>query len=350
MQQLVEHPDGLYFGLPEDDYHADPALGSSDIKALLMAPEAYWGQSYMNPLYERKDTVATVRGSAYHKFILEGEAAYEASFVVEPEQAMYDDALVTVADLDRVLKARGLKTDGVKADKITRLREAGYGGPIWDEIVQRFREENAEAVHIPAAMDLEIRYMARFITSNPHLGDAFKGGFPEVSVLWTLSCGTRCKARVDYLKAHIAVDLKTYSNRYGARADVEVEKNAANNRHDLQAAWYSQGLLKAQEFAARDNIILGDGERIPDSDWLKDFTSPVPIDLYYVYQQTNGVPMARARRWNPKMETFKTALQECEVALHIYRSCMEEFGTDLPWIRAEAPCDYSDEPFSWIRR
>lgn len=345
-QKPFEHPDGIYFDLDEDAYHADPALGSTNVKALLMAPEEYWGQSWMNPLYEQKQTPATVKGSAYHKFILEGQAAYEAAYAIEPDQALYGDALVTVADIDRVLKLRELTQTGKKGEKIQRLRDDGYEGTIWDDIVHQFKQENDGLVHIPPAMDQEIRYMARFITSNPYLSEAFKGGFPEVSVFWRIG-DVRCKARIDYLKSHLAVDLKTYANQYKLRAEFAVEKNAANNRHDLQAAWYGNALEHAQDFA-RDGLLFGDN--LPSAEWLEQFTAPVSLDLFYVYQQTGGVPMARARRWNPQMETLKTAQQEAAWSIKIFRSCLEEFGEEMPWIRAEAPTDYSDEPFAFIRR
>src|ERR1700730_13177092 len=44
---------GVYFNLPMADYHADPSLGSTDLKALLVHPACYWQRSHMNP--ERRD-------------------------------------------------------------------------------------------------------------------------------------------------------------------------------------------------------------------------------------------------------------------------------------------------------
>jgi hypothetical protein len=54
---------GVYFGLDEDRYHADPALGSSHKKKLLGDPAAYWWDSPLNPAREEKeDTPAIIRG------------------------------------------------------------------------------------------------------------------------------------------------------------------------------------------------------------------------------------------------------------------------------------------------
>lgn len=46
---LKSHEAGVYFNLPAAEYHADPSLGSSDLKRLLQAPAVYWWHSHMNP-------------------------------------------------------------------------------------------------------------------------------------------------------------------------------------------------------------------------------------------------------------------------------------------------------------
>ena len=58
MSGIITHEDGVYFGLPEAEHHADPALGSSSIKALLQAPEEYWGSSHLNPMREEPEDTA----------------------------------------------------------------------------------------------------------------------------------------------------------------------------------------------------------------------------------------------------------------------------------------------------
>lgn len=40
---------GVYFGLPEEIYFADPALSRSDCVKLLDTPNSYWKKSFMNP-------------------------------------------------------------------------------------------------------------------------------------------------------------------------------------------------------------------------------------------------------------------------------------------------------------
>ena len=38
----MQHKPGIYFNMPEQEYHADPSLSTSGIKLLLQDPEEYW--------------------------------------------------------------------------------------------------------------------------------------------------------------------------------------------------------------------------------------------------------------------------------------------------------------------
>lgn len=348
MGEINPLPDGIYFGLPESEYHRDRALGSSDAKALLMSPEEFWADSWMNPLREDKQsTPAQVRGKAFHARILEGEGPYAERFLITPEKADYDGLLVTVADLQKYCSAKGLCTKGNKPDIVHTIHDAGLFPPIWDVIqAEHLSElEACGAESISAEMHQQIEYAARFIETNPATRDAFRGGFPEVSIFHTVG-GVRCKARIDYLKTQVACDLKTYTNKYAARPDVAIQKNAAYGRHDLQAAWYYPALIAARELIARGQVY----GKSPDEAWLDAYVEGDPPELFFVYQQSGGVPIARAKRMNRKLETFRTALMECEQALRIYQTNMETFGEDTPWIQLTPVSDFDDEFFAFVGR
>src|SRR5712672_2748476 len=79
------HPDGLYFGMPEDEYHDDDALGSTDVRMLIRGPEEYWYRSAMNPRRPKGGTEATVYGTAVHKLLLEGPDAFDAVYSRRPD-------------------------------------------------------------------------------------------------------------------------------------------------------------------------------------------------------------------------------------------------------------------------
>lgn len=65
---------GVYVGLPAEEYHADPAVGSSGIKQLIERPYRYWYWSPLNPdRPEQPGTKPKKFGTAYHTYILEPE-------------------------------------------------------------------------------------------------------------------------------------------------------------------------------------------------------------------------------------------------------------------------------------
>ena len=60
----LPHPDGIYFGLPEDEYHADQALGSTSLKMLAKGAADYWWGSSMSGRFLADDE-APKRGSIF---------------------------------------------------------------------------------------------------------------------------------------------------------------------------------------------------------------------------------------------------------------------------------------------
>lgn len=345
----TDHEDGVWFGLDEDAYHADRALGSSDVKNLLIGPETYWAGSWMNPMREVKETVFTLKGSAYHCLILEGEEAYKRRYAIALDREDYPDALVTSEEIKAELRAQGQKVTGNKPELVERLLSVAPDMEIWDHLVDQHTEEHELAGRdiIPPKMDREITYQAAFILRNPAIAGAFEGGFPEVSVFWTRPDGIRCKARFDYTKPGVVTDLKTFSNPYNRRPEVAAERSAAQNSHDVQAAWYLPQIEKMQAFLAEGRVF---GGVTPSPDWREAFCAAENVPLYFVYQQTGGVPVARAFDFHPRCETLKAAYSDCTVALHTYRACLEEFGTEAAWIRPAPPQNFSDEAFAFIRR
>ena len=72
--------DGIYFGMELEAYLAEERLSSSGIKQLLVHPLHFWAHSWMNPRRpEPDDTPFTELGTAYHKRVIEGAAAFAAS-------------------------------------------------------------------------------------------------------------------------------------------------------------------------------------------------------------------------------------------------------------------------------
>ena len=131
---------GVYFGLPHAQYHADPSCGSTDLKRLICDHTTYWWHSWMNPEKPADtDTVAKLKGHAIHKLVLEGEAAFDRHFTIEPQPADWPGCLITADDLKAFLKEKGDKVSGVKAELAKLVKKHDPEAIIWDEVMATFK-------------------------------------------------------------------------------------------------------------------------------------------------------------------------------------------------------------------
>ena len=53
----MPHEPGIYYFMGKTEYHADPALGSTDLRAFMKGPRRYWRTSWMNPNAEDRKSV-----------------------------------------------------------------------------------------------------------------------------------------------------------------------------------------------------------------------------------------------------------------------------------------------------
>lgn len=184
--------DGVYFDLSNEDYHNDPALGSTGCKKLLASPLQYWHNSPFN----------TDKKSVYSSALKVGTAIHTA--LLEPE--MFKDQF----KVNR------------KSKTSTKVNVLGK-----DE----FRTVNRIKKHA-----LSSKY-----------SNLFTNGIAEVSVFWTDEhTGIRCKTRFDYLvKGNVIVDLK--SIRSLLNKDVINEIFHTDRRYYLSAGMYIEGLRQLKK-------------------------------------------------------------------------------------------------------
>ena len=91
-------PLGVHFGLDDEIYHADPGLGSTDIRRLLQSPADFWHHSKWNPDRPVSDTDAKTWGRAFHKLTLEGPEAFARAYVMEPDKSAEAPGLIVTLD------------------------------------------------------------------------------------------------------------------------------------------------------------------------------------------------------------------------------------------------------------
>lgn len=337
--------DGVYFGLDEDTYHADPALGSTDIRRLFYSPAEWWWHSKLNPLRpEDTETKFKEFGKAVHKLALEGREAFDAEY---QREYVGRDLLVTMDHLKRWLGERGQKCPAKKAEAVSLALALDPSVMIEDEI-KRVAEEAGMTI-LPAEVYDRAIISGTLIAKNPDLEKAFQDGMPEVSVFWTEvveGVEVRCKARFDYLKVRGVGDLKSTSNSKQMDFAALCRIRFAERRMDLQAAHYMRG----RQFLAQhvvDGLVNGEH----NEEWLARVAAQSEYGFVFVYFQSDGAPSTWATSLSPGNPILDTGRQHRDLALASYVAGFEEYGTDM-WLKREpvSELDLTDLPMWFARR
>lgn len=237
--------DGVYLDLPEEVYHADQALGSTDLKRLLAQP-AQWHWKNRNPVArelagEAPEASAGMRfGSAFHKMVLEGPEAFEAAYALEPERP--DGLLKSIAEIqgwliDGGLYANAPKKSAPRAEWLAYARECGCT-LLLDDWTAATEAELAGREAISRQWHAAIAMAQAVMLRHSAASRVLRGGLAEVSVFWTDERGIRLKCRFDYLRIKTTVDVKTFALRDDDEPIDGFCRQVASYAYDLQAAHY----------------------------------------------------------------------------------------------------------------
>jgi hypothetical protein len=289
---------GVYFGLDEHVYRADPALGSTDVRKLARNPSTYWWESWMNPNRPAdKRTPARVRGTAMHRLVLEGEKAFDSEYMRGP----------TMAE-DMTLAEKGAATKAAN-------KEAAASG------LTCLPAEDYDRIVVAGSM----------ITQNPALKNAFTGGMPEVSIFWEKD-GVRRKARFDYLKIRGIADLKGCANTRDLAFPQACRNDINNYAYHEQASWYADARTESAK-AVANGCVAGDH----DSAWLKRVADERQWGWQWVFHQMEGAPITWSAILSPENPIMEVGRAANERGVETYRRYMAERGPDLPWLLIEQP-------------
>lgn len=336
-------PEGIHFGLDESRYHAEPALSNSGIKNLLTSPMDFWARcSWLNPDYEDERSDAMQVGKAYHARVVEGPIVFKERYAPMLDPAAHTGALKSAADIKARLAEIGEKVSGNKDEIAKRLLAADPAAQIWDELVSGHADAHKGKELLPPDLIRKIEIAAAMIEKHPDLCKAFSGGHPEVSIIWTdKEHGVPMKARLDYLKIRVIVDLKTFSNPLGKPIDRAVAYEMASRKYHLQCAVYQEAVNAAKEmvFAKGRAAVHGN---VPD-EWIQAFSASEPHEFLFVFQQTGLAPVARGYRF-PKHNTFDIGRITANQAKLRYAECFAAFGNE-PWVDVTSVRDFDDTEF-----
>lgn len=330
-------PDGIYFGMPEDRYHADPALGSTSLKELVLDPIEYQHERLHGG--ERKETFALKWGSAIHCRVLEGRQSLADRFPIAPAVADYPDALVTMEHLRAHAKKIGVKPGTKKEDAIAAIRDFDDEVVIWDQVWAKFEAENADKTIIPRDALVHIERAAQWMQRDAILAPVMEdgtltAGASEVSIFYQEN-GVRLKARLDHLLAHAVVDLKSFRAIMAERLKPAAKKAVSRMRYDLQAAAYIRALHAAAKLHTAGKVF--------NNPYPPEFLDTVfktlaakQMKWIWVLIKASGAPQPVVAEFSLDSMIFRQAAVDIDDAIKNYRDLSEKFGLDNDWVPANS--------------
>lgn len=349
-EKLDDYEDGMYFGLSDDVYHQIPALSSSGIKNLLISPvDFYMRCPWLSPSYQedKEESEALFIGRAFHKRICEGKKAFDDTYV--PEFEPPEGSLRTGDELKAACKELGLPVSGTKATLIDRIADHPLGGSyqIYDQLKSEFESANEGKEQISFDLLTRIEVANAMIEKNTELSKCFRGGLPEVSIVWS-GHGVRYKVRFDFLKPKSFTDLKTFANKMRKPIDDAIYYSMACEKYHVQFALYLLGADRAIEFAQQGKVYIPENyeTKYPIvSPFLEEIakTEKEAMGCYAVFQQKGIAPLARGKKFE-RGSMFWNGVHAVEDATAIFKKNMGHFGTSQ-WVDTTPIEAFSDEKF-----
>ena len=379
-EQLPDAPKlpapGIYFGMPDDVYHALPALGSGDIKKLLASTMEFWaGATWLSDVARKrkkredenpKTQETRILGRAYHCRLLEGVGEYEKRYArrLTPEDC--EGALVTTEQIkaaisaievggfavrphakveDRLPDGQAYMRNAKKEDWVKQLLGLDPKARILDVLEAQHEAANAGKSFISAEAWEQIEYAAKMIEADEGIRPALTGGYPEVTLIWhDRETGVPMKARLDRLKLKVAIDLKSIALN-GRSMEQAIRGAIARYTYVIQPSHYVAG-IQAVKALVRE---VGFGDCVHGTDeqsewawkWAADEAEP---KWAWLFQGKGDAPVTRLCFYPMGGSTRMVVDEMIRQAARKFRKFSEAFGT-LPWIDQAPPYDLSDEDF-----
>jgi hypothetical protein len=350
-------PLGIHFTLPEEDYFADPGIGSSGMKRL--ATDAVEFQD--NRLHgTEKETDSLLWGKALHARVLEGKATFEARFPVLPKREDYPDALDTMDELKAVCERHNLKKSGSKAQLKGRIREVLNGVRFWDEIIAEATSDE-DAMPITSDIAEQIERAAQYMQRDPllerfMLNGTFRPRYTDAKGKERLSAGevaifvedqgVRLRAKIDRLFEHAKLDIKSFRPpvgwKVGKSLDRVIGRVIANERYDLQAASYRKVWNLARPLFEAGQVFGANDE---EKALLKAAFAREDMKWIWAFVKNAGAPQTVVREFQLNSFALRGAEDEIEHGLSEYRRYVAEFGPDKDWFPRHAAAVLTDEDF-----
>lgn len=345
---MIDLPDGVHLNLPDAEYFALDALGSTDLVKLFQKGAGWWWSSAHNPDYKRGSSRPMNFGSALHALLLEGGRQFEGRFAVEPDPREFPELLRSTDDIKDRLAEMGLKAPSklAKAELVEFLMQHDPRANVWDDIIARFKAQIADPDRprqaVSASENRALRIMADMVQADPEVAPLFahtEDSLPlaEVAIIYTTDDGIRRRAKIDLLTPQTTVDLKTIEVWDGRPLPIVVRDRIEKAGYDIQRADYDDARSEAYDFIASGQVF---GATADELAWLSQFPTHAPNWnwLWLFYQKPDSAagnaPVLFPLEDQAESIYHRRGRDKKAVALATYQRCIAEFGLDRPWTQA----------------
>lgn len=297
-KQPIGKEPGIYFNLSNEEYHDDPAIGSSDIKKLLESPLEYWYNSSLNKERCVNKFEHLTYGSALHCYLME-EHKFDDEFIVLPE---YKDMKIDSDFYNKIKDHPNFEKD-FELPKTKTAKQFKYIGS----------KPSLSTKDLKSIKDAVSYLKSRDIPSQ-----IFSNGYPEVSIFWRdEATSLMCKCRHDYLNVRYSADYKSI-------ADLKKLKSQTQSYgYYISSAFYLEGLKEVKKIINNNKIECPEGVR---EEWWNKFLK-IEHDRFILVFQEKIAPY-RIRCRNINQEVHDIAHDKIRFALDIYKSNIEKYGID----------------------
>lgn len=347
-----EYKEGIYFQMPEEEYHNIPYFSRSFSEEMNFDYEEAWYKSNLNPNKpEHKTTSAMELGKAIHSMLLEPNM-FKIVYVKHPSYADYKgvEILKDTKDLKAFLKKFGEKTSLLKQELIYVAET--YLHPdtqvIWDNVIRDFKL-NAEKHNkrILKQDDLEILDgIKESLELRPEIKKQFQGGYSEVVIIWEDEClGITCKSRLDYVNIDSIIDVKSFSVKNKKKPLMEyLENEIRYQNYNLQSSMYFQGLKTViNKIRNEEAEVFGE----VNQEWLSKFLENADKEYSIIFTRTQApyqireIPLMTKKKklsenlcYTQGVELFRRAAQD-------FILCQEQFK-EKRWLNTETKTPNDD--------
>lgn len=353
--KLDVHAPGIYFGMPEDEYHADRSLSASGIKDIHVTPLTFWMRSGFNLNRADDSSEPKERGKAFHTRLLEGADAFAERYAIAPHIADYPGAIDGGDALKEKCRGLGLKVTGKIAELCERIREKEPAAVLWPDIVAEFEHlaEMKGKTIIKRKLADEISRHVRIVEMHPGTEKALRGGYCEVSIFWTDGeTGVPMKSRIDYLKARAAVEMKTFTNPFGKPIDAAIASSVANNKYFVDAIVRLEAIEQAKAMLLNNKLGRMLHGEAPSAEWLNAFVAPGGHAFVFLFLEAGDVPNVRVREFKQRETAngdqnlyWMKGHAMFRQGVELYRQFLDHYGPDLPWVDPQPIRPFFDTDF-----